>query len=162
VRGAKAKPASPPLLRQEDGSGAENTLGLSEVLFLQSSATQNHLITATPDGKRLGKEGDSSPSPRGSFSSLICLQSWSSHVLLRRFPPALGQGAPCPGTAWQTAPSQQPPALQTAMPLTEIAAGLPSSSSSASGWDTKIGSDGYESGSCHTQVSFVLTFSLQS
>lgn len=38
---------------------------------------------------------------------------------------------------------------------------IPSSSSTPSGVWTNRGSEGYESGSCHTQVSLVFTFSLQ-
>lgn len=39
--------------------------------------------------------------------------------------------------------------------------GLPSSSSTPSGVCTNRGSEGYESGSCHTHVSLVFTFNLQ-
>lgn len=162
------------LLHEEDGLAIENTLGLKEVQILQSSATWNSLNIAAPDRKRLGNEDNRSPIPRGLSPPLFSF-SLSFPMFPQKLPTSartrqISSGSwlwalpvPVSGTALQTAPETSRHKLfQIMMLLTKTKSVLPSSSSRASGWETKIGSDGYESGSCHTQVSLVLTFSLQS
>lgn len=167
------KPEFALLLHKEDGLAIENMLGLKEVQILQSSATWNSLNIAVPDGKRLGND-NRSPKPRGLSPPLFAF-SLNFPMFPQKLPTSartrhISSGSclwalpvPVSGTALQTAPGTSRHELfQVTMPLTKTKSVLPSSSSRASGWETKIGSDGYESGSCHTQVSLVLTFSLQS